>query len=111
MFSVTIIADASLAAGTKLTGTVKNIEFNTKDNQKLTFSDESFSINIKSSILGDVNGDGYVDIADAVCIVNYVIGQPNATFVLAAADVNNDGNVNIADAMYIVNFVIGKIPT
>ena len=111
LFSVTIIADASLAAGTKLTGTVKNIEFNTKDNQKLTFSDESFNVNIKSSILGDVNGDGNVDIADAVCIVNYVIGKPNSTFTLASADVNNDGVVNMADAIYIVNFVVGKIPT
>ena len=111
LFSVTVIADVSLAAGTKLTGTVKNIEFNTKDNQKLTFSDESFNVNIKSSILGDVNGDGNVDIADAVCIVNYVIGKPNSTFTLASADVNNDGVVNMADAIYIVNFVVGKIPT
>ena len=110
LFSVTIIADASLAAGTKLSGVVKNIEFNTKDNQKLTFDDESFSVNIRSSvIIGDVNGDGEVNVGDAVCIVNYVMGKPNATFVLSAADVNNDGVVDFADAMYIVNFVLGKI--
>ena len=112
LFSVTIISDASLAAGTKLTGTVKNIEFNTKDNQKLTFNDESFSVNIRSSVaIGDVNGDGEVNVGDAVCIVNYVMGKPNSTFTLAAADANNDGVVNMADAIYIVNFVVGKIPT
>jgi hypothetical protein len=58
---------------------------------------------------GDVNGDGDVDIADAVCIVNHVVGKPNTNFVEAAADVNSDGDVDIADAVHIVNYVVGKI--
>jgi hypothetical protein len=58
---------------------------------------------------GDVNGDGDVDIADAVCIVNYVVGKPNTNFNDAAADVNGDGDIDIADAVYIVNIVVGKI--
>ena len=61
------------------------------------------------SIKGDVNGDGEVDIADAVCIVNYVVGKPNAAFIEAAADVDGDGVVDIADAVRIVNLVVGKI--
>lgn len=60
--------------------------------------------------MGDVNTDGVVDIADAVCIVNYVVGKPNTTFIEAAADANSDGDVDIADAVRIVNFVVGKIP-
>ena len=58
---------------------------------------------------GDVNGDGDVDIADAVCIVNHIVGKPNSVFVEAAADVNNDGDIDIADAVRIVNYVVGKI--
>ena len=58
---------------------------------------------------GDVNGDGDVDIADAVCIVNYVVGKPNTTFIEAAADANGDGDIDIADAVHIVNYVVGKI--
>jgi hypothetical protein len=58
---------------------------------------------------GDVNGDGDVDIADAVCIVNHIVGKPNSVFVEAAADVNNDGDIDIADAVHIVNYVVGKI--
>ena len=64
----------------------------------------------KALVLGDVNGDGDVDIADAVCIVNYVVGKPNAAFIEAAADVDGDGVVDIADAVRIVNLVVGKIP-
>lgn len=58
---------------------------------------------------GDVNDDGDVDIADAVCIVNHIVGKPNTTFVEAAADVNGDGDIDIADAVHIVNLVVGKI--
>lgn len=64
---------------------------------------------IGSSTKGDVNGDGDVDIADAVCIVNHVVGKTNTSFNAAAADVNGDGDIDIADAVYIVNLVVGKI--
>lgn len=59
-------------------------------------------------VKGDVNGDGVLDIADAVAIVNYIVGKPNPSFDVAAADVNNDGTVDIADAVKIVNIIVGK---
>ncbi|MBR7029730.1 MAG: leucine-rich repeat protein, partial [Prevotella sp.] len=59
--------------------------------------------------LGDANGDGDVDIADVVCIVNYIVGKPNTNFVPAAADANKDNAVDIADVVYIVNYLVGKI--
>ena len=68
----------------------------------------SFTKDIKK---GDVNDDGAVDIADAVCIVNHIVGKANSTFVEAAADVNGDGVVDIADAVKIVNLVVGKVET
>jgi hypothetical protein len=61
-------------------------------------------------IKGDVNDDGEVDIADAVCVVNYVVGKPTPAFNAAAADANGDGAVDIADAVRIINLVVGKIP-
>ena len=65
--------------------------------------------NAKGTFKGDVNGDGDVDIADAVCIVNHVVGKSNTTFNEAAADANGDGDIDIADAVHIVNYVVGKI--
>lgn len=58
---------------------------------------------------GDANGDGSLDIADAVSVVNYVVGKRNTSFVRSAADANNDGVIDIADAVRIVNLVVGKI--
>ena len=73
------------------------------------FYTDYFTYQSPSYILGDANGDGDVDIADAVCVVNYVVGKPNTTFIEAAADANGDGDIDIADAVHIVNYVVGKI--
>ena len=69
--------------------------------------DAPYVIKLKDPvILGDVNGDGKMDAADAVAIANYIVGTPPATFVKTAADVNNDGKITIADAVAIVNSVL-----
>jgi hypothetical protein len=71
--------------------------------------DGRFTIDLSPKIVnGDVNGDGKVDIADAKCIVNHLLGIPNASFLAVAADVTGDSVVDIADAVHIVNFIVGK---
>lgn len=109
LFTVTLKADAALTGSPMLTGTVKNIEFNTIDNKKLSFDDVTFFVIIPSLIANwDVNGNGIVDIEDALCIVGYLRGNPPAVFNEAVADVNNDGKVDIADAVCLVNFLMVK---
>ena len=49
LFSVTLIADASLTSGTSLTCLVTNVEFNTQDNLKVTLDDASFSATLPQS--------------------------------------------------------------
>ena len=46
LFTAILRADASLTPGTVLTGKVTNREFNTQDNQKVTFDDVTFSVTI-----------------------------------------------------------------
>jgi hypothetical protein len=60
---------------------------------------------------GDANGDGEVNLADAVYIVNYLfIGGPPPDL-LEAGDANGDGDVDLADAVYIINYLfIGGPP-
>ena len=65
---------------------------------------------IAAAKLGDANGDKESDIADAVSIVNHVVGKPNVKFIGVAADANGDGEIDITDAVHIVNLVVGKIP-
>ncbi len=63
-----------------------------------------------SSLNGDVNGDGVVDIADANYLAKNVIGISGyETIDAAAADVDDSGNVDMADVAYLTRYVIGMI--
>ena len=65
----------------------------------------------KPYILGDVNGDGSITMADANMVVNYFLAtDPSsiANFNVAAADVNGDKAITMADANQIVNIFLGQ---
>ena len=63
--------------------------------------DVSFYYN-DNGTLGDVNGDGEVNIADINAIINVILtGVENA-----AADVNGDDEINIADINAIINLIL-----
>jgi Dockerin type I domain len=56
-------------------------------------------------ICGDANGDEFVNVSDAVWIINYVFVGGDAPNPMAAGDVNCDATVNVSDAVVIINFV------
>ena len=56
----------------------------------------------KFDLRGDANGDGEVNMNDAIFVTNIILGIKDAT---EAADVNNDGKVNMSDVMFIVNYI------
>lgn len=58
------------------------------------------------TVLGDVNGDGLVNIADAIGLVNYILGKSAFEVDELAADANEDGILNITDAIAIVNLIL-----
>ena len=55
--------------------------------------------------LGDLTGDGQVDIADVNAVINMMLGKTSQT---AAGDVNGDGKVDIADVNAVINIMLGK---
>jgi hypothetical protein len=57
--------------------------------------------------MGDVNGDGDVNVLDIVQIVGYVI-DGEADFDTACADSNGDGDVNVLDIVQLVNAILGR---
>ena len=59
-------------------------------------------------VLGDVNGDGAVNVLDVTTLVSYVLNEPLESFVEAAADVNGDGNINSLDITAIVSLILNQ---
>lgn len=62
---------------------------------------------LAEGILGDVNHDGRVTIADVTSLVNIILGT-SASSDNNKADVNGDGRVTIADVTSLVNIILGK---
>jgi len=56
----------------------------------------------QTSIQGDVNHDGSVDISDIVAVINTIAGE--STYV-SSADVNKDENTDISDIVAIINII------
>lgn len=66
-------------------------------------------IEVTSGMLGDLNGDEDVTIADVVILNRHVLGKEKLTDAqLAFADVNGDGDVTIADVVVLNRVVLGK---
>jgi len=62
-------------------------------------------------VLGDVNGDGVIDVFDIVRIVNHFLGDVILSGApLIAADVNKDTNADVFDIVRIVNHFLGDSP-
>ena len=58
-----------------------------------------------SSVVGDANGDGVVNIEDVMTVTNYIITGYADPFFFNAADVNNDGMINVKDILGIINII------
>ena len=58
-------------------------------------------------MFGDINIDGFVNILDAVILVNFVLGfQIPVDEEFSASDLNNDGILNILDIVQLVNIIL-----
>jgi C1A family cysteine protease len=72
-------------------------------------SDGYFSI--ISYVFGDASGDGVVDAADVLSLINYLFLGTSPPDPLAAGDANGDCNVDTADILYLINYLfLGTSP-
>ena len=59
--------------------------------------------------LGDVDGNGSVNVADITVLINY-LKTPTTKIVAAAADANHDGAINASDEAAIANIIMSGTP-
>ena len=58
--------------------------------------------------LGDVDGDGKVDVTDVNILVNIILGKDSAGNYDGGADVNGVDGVDVSDVNAVVNIILGK---
>lgn len=63
---------------------------------------------IQTLMTGDANGDGSVDVTDAVAVINAYLSGSNASIHAGVADVNHDGVIDITDAVAIINLYLNS---
>ena len=102
--------------GTKQSVDLQSLVITFSDGQLLATNengDQSFALRnlakmyfSTSSIIGDVNRDGYVNISDVTCIINYILNGDGSNIDLEAAELNGDGTINISDATKLINMIL-----
>ena len=64
-----------------------------------------FRNGITDDVVGDITGDGNVDISDVNAVINMMLGKLE---VVEAGDLNEDGQIDISDVNGIINLMLGK---
>jgi hypothetical protein len=59
-----------------------------------------------SAVRGDANGNIVVDIADVICVINFISGHSPYPFLFESADVNGDGTIDVLDVIGIINIIL-----
>ena len=65
-----------------------------------------FDPGIPDYIIGDVNNDGYVNLADVAALINYMLTGDGSNINMLAADVNQDSNVNVGDLSALISILL-----
>ena len=66
------------------------------------------SLCASSQVLGDVTGDGSVNVTDVNAAINIILGKTHATDYAGTADCNADGITDVSDVNIIINIILGK---
>ena len=64
------------------------------------------TLTVKDHVLGDVNGNRKVEVADFIATANYILGNPPQVFNIKAADVNGNNKIEVSDFIGIANIIL-----
>ena len=60
------------------------------------------------SVLGDVNGDGMVDVDDVNAVINIMLDIAARSNYAGNSDINGDGMVDVDDVNAVINIMLSK---
>jgi hypothetical protein len=76
-----------------------------EDMENITLGIENGSIKV-IKIVGDINDDGIIDVADVITLRRYLAGGYDITIDESSADMNDDGLITITDVLLLRRFLL-----
>ncbi|MBQ6062425.1 MAG: dockerin type I repeat-containing protein [Prevotella sp.] len=88
---------------------VKNIVLTYSQDLTTSYLQDDFTYTFtgeeQSYMLGDVNGDGVVNVADFMAVSQYIRQLNPSPFIFEAADIDGNGTINVSDMMGISQII------
>ena len=107
LVSLMLSADKDIEAGDYSIG-VKNIVLTTTSKEKIYPADVYSVLSVLNIRQGDADGDGFVDVADIVTMIDYILDSSTSDIIFLAADMNADGEIDIFDVMIAINIILNR---
>ncbi|MBR4389981.1 MAG: Ig-like domain-containing protein [Prevotella sp.] len=87
---------------------LKEVNLTDKNSTLYTTAYLKSTLSIINFILGDVNGNKKVEVADFIATANYILGNPPQVFIFKAGDLNNNKNIEVSDFIGIANIILNS---
>ena len=58
------------------------------------------------SVIGDITGDGMVDVSDVNAVINIILKNKVESDYPGVADLNDDGKIDVTDVNSIINIIL-----
>ena len=85
---------------------LREIALSDKNSQGYETAYVKSTLTLSAYTLGDVNGDGKINVVDFTAIANYILGKSPVGFIEKAADLGGDGKVNVVDLTAVANIIL-----
>ena len=59
--------------------------------------------------LGDVNSDGYINISDVTCLIDFLLKGDTVSIDAQNADMDDSSDVNITDVTLLIDYMLKKV--
>lgn len=87
---------------------LKNVILTDPNANRYAAPDIKSVITVSTYTLGDVNNDGFIDVADLAGVVRFILENADATLIFNAADMDGNGVVEINDYAALVNVILAQ---
>lgn len=107
LLTLVLFPKSSLEAG-DYDVTLKNIILTDPDAKRYAAADMKSVITVSNYTMGDVNNDGYIDVADLAGVVRFILENADASMVFNAADMDGNGVIEVNDYAALVNIILSQ---